>query len=182
MMTFACRELPMTFFSRRTSSLALPLNARRGALPTALRAPRRASARGRPPRETRPCVRRPPAFPAGAATARRSVTGRMGASRRTRPSAIGVHRCLRRTALRRCRAERVEPILRDVGVERAEIDGRELVDRLEDRRIVVVRVGVDDRRRRRSVSRQGVAIDLLQLARAARDRSPDRSRRGSTRR
>ncbi len=50
-----------------------------------------------------------------------------------------VHRRLRRPPLARARGERVEPILRHVDVERAQIDGRERVQRLEDRRVVVRR-------------------------------------------
>ena len=61
--------------------------------------------------------------------------------------------------------EGVQPILGHVRVKRAEIDREELVQRLEDRRIVVPLVGAEHRRRGRSVPAEREAIDLLQLCR-----------------
>ena len=103
--------------------------------------------------------------------------------RREQPrQAVGhqVHRGLRRAARRRAGGERIEPILRHVGVERRQVDGRQLVDALEDRREVVAR------RRRRGSSPRGVARSARARSdrppacrRAAPGRAPDRSRRGS---
>ena len=63
-----------------------------------------------------------------------AVTGRIGASSRASPSAMMYIARLRRAALRRSGGERIQAILRDVGVERRQVDRRQLVDALEDRR------------------------------------------------
>ncbi len=62
-----------------------------------------------------------------------AVTGRIGASRRARPSQIRyITVCVERRSGDR-RAERVHPVLGHVDVERAEVDGREHVQRLRTR-------------------------------------------------
>src|SRR5436853_609906 len=55
--------------------------------------------------------------------------------------------------------ERVQPILRHVEVERAEIDGREFVDRVKDRLEIVVRVCVDDLSRDTRIPREREPVD-----------------------
>ena len=74
------------------------------------------------------------------------VTDRIGASRRARPSTtMNIAVWPERRALGRG-AEGVHPVLGDVDVERAHVHGDELVGRLEDRRVVVVVVGLHDAR------------------------------------
>ena len=108
------------------------------------------------------------------------VIGRIGASSRVRPSAMMYMAVCAERRSGDAGRERVEPVLRHVGVERAQIDRRELVDGLEDRREVVGLVRAQHgrgRRRRTARARTGrpPASD-----RAGRDRPPDRSRTGST--
>ncbi len=70
---------------------------------------------------------------------------------------------LRRAPLARARGERIQAVLRDVVVERAEIDRGELRQRLRNRAVVVFVVGAEDLLRHLGVARQNVAIDLLHL-------------------
>ena len=140
MTTCACSELPIVFCFAQRFELALTADrASSSSCPTA-----RSSAGVAHRVESAAAGTR-----RGAPTSSR-VPGRWRHSssvgdrqdRRQQPhQAVGddVHRRLRRAPLGRAGRERVEPILRDVGVERAQIDGRELVDRLEDRRVVVAR-------------------------------------------
>ena len=81
------------------------------------------------------------AAPAGQVTPQ--LVGRDRQDRREQPRQAvrdDVHRRLRRAPLARVGAERVQAVLRDVGVERAQVHRHELVSRLEDRREVVVLV------------------------------------------
>ena len=89
------------------------------------------------------------------------VTERIGASRRARPSttvniAVWPERLAADDA-----AEGVHAVLGHVDVERAHVDGDELVRRLEDGGIVVVVVRLDDPRRALGVAGQQPAVDLL---------------------
>ena len=91
-----------------------------------------------------------------------------------------IHRRLRRPPRVRVGAERVEPILRHVEVERAQVDRQQRVERVEDRWEVVAP---------RTPRRSALALARIAPARSDRPRRsrasgtrrwPDRSRRGST--
>ena len=142
----------------------------RSACPSAA-ARSRASTRSRSVAQPRPRARAAPRSPSASSSAvvgkQREVhrllaragqvppqlVGRERQDRRQQPrQAVGhdVHRRLRRPPLARPGGERVQPILRHVGVEGAQVDRRERVQRLEDRAVVVVvvrRAGRAARRR-----------------------------------
>ena len=93
------------------------------------------------------------------------LVGRERQDRRHQPrQTVGhhVHRRLRRSPLRRPRGERVQPILGDVGVERAQIDRRERVQPLEDGGVVVLGVRLDDALAELAVAPEDVAVDFLE--------------------
>ena len=111
------------------------------------------------------CTDSPRACPGRYRHSSSAVKDRIGAIRRVRPSAIRyIAVCAERRSRDRAR-ERVEPILRDVGVERAQVDRRERVQRLEDRAVVVVLVGRAGSAPPTSrVAGEDVAVDLFELA------------------
>ena len=179
--TFACSELPICLFLRSGSISASTRSRRPISRVPALeqlrdRRARRSSARGGNSAMCTDSSRAPGRMPP-------QLVGGERQDRRHQPrQAVGhqIHRRLRRAPLARPRGERVQAILRDVGVERAQIDRRERVQRLEDRAVLVVLVGLAGSRCASSrVAREDVAIDLLELGERRRDRPPGRSRRGS---
>ncbi len=75
-----------------------------------------------------------------------------------------VHRRLRRSSLTRPGGEGVQPILRHVGVERAQIERGERVERLEDRSVLVHLVRAQNSLGRVGIPREDVPVDLFEAA------------------